>query len=260
MSTCSIRFLGTSDGLPSADRNHASLLVDLGERVYLLDCGEPVSRSLKQQRVPYEAIDRLFISHLHADHCGGFPMFVQSCWLESRQKKLPVHMPAEGIQTFRALLKTVYLFEGLLPFELSFNPLRAGKAIVDGDIRVIPHRSTHLERLKSDFGKRHRQPFEAFLLEICVGKRKRIGYSADIGSPCDLCPLVTKPLDVLIVELAHFTDMDLYDYLKDKPIKKIVLTHLGRKYWRNTAVPRLARRYFDRKKLLIAHDGLMVPF
>jgi ribonuclease Z len=76
MATCSVTFLGTSDGLPSAERKHASILVDLGVRVYLFDCGEPVSRTLKRSGVSYDAIDRLFISHLHADHCGGFLMLM----------------------------------------------------------------------------------------------------------------------------------------------------------------------------------------
>jgi len=260
MLTCSIKFLGTSDGLPSAERNHAALLVDLGERLYLFDCGEPVSRTLKQFGVPYEAVDRLFISHLHSDHCGGFQMFIQSCWLESRQKHLPVHMPAEGIRPFRKLLQTTYLFDGLLPFALTLEPLKANKPIVDGHVRIVPHHTSHLARLKHDFGKRYKCAFEAFCFEVSLNDQKRLGYSADIGAPEDLAPLVSKPLDLLIVELAHFTDTALFDYLHDKPIKKVVLTHLGRKYWRNDEVVALAKRYFDGRKFIIAEDGLEVKF
>jgi ribonuclease Z len=260
MSTCSIKFLGTSDGLPSAERNHASILLDLGERTYLFDCGEPVSRTLKRNGISYEAIDRLFISHLHADHCGGFLMLMQSCWLEGRQKHLPVHMPAEGIQTFHKLLQTTYLFDGLLPFKLTMESLKAKRPIRDGNIAITPHPTTHLQRLKHDFGKRYKSGFEAFCFEICVGQEKRVGYSADVGQPSDLDPLVSKPLDVLVVELAHFTDAELFEYLHHKPIRKIVLTHLGRKYWKNTEVGRLARRYFGRKQLIIATDGLEVKF
>src|ERR1041385_7210752 len=252
MATCSVTFLGTSDGLPSAARKHASILVDLGVRVYLFDCGEPVSRTLKRSGVSYDAIDRLFISHLHADHCGGFLMLMQSCWLESRQKHLPVHMPAEGIAPFRTTLQAASLFDGLLPFTLTMHPLRARGAISDGDIRIVPHPTSHLQGLKKNFGRRRKQGFEAFCFEIALNKQKRIGYSADIGPPRALEPLVSKPLDLLIVELAHFTDAELFEYLHDKPIKKVVLTHLNRKYWKNQAVVRLARRYFDPKRLIIA--------
>jgi ribonuclease Z len=259
MLNCWIKFLGTSDGLPSAERSHASILVNLGERLYLFDCGEPCSRTLKQWGVPYEAIDRVFISHMHSDHCGGFLMFVQSCWLESRQKNLPIHMPGEGIRPFRKLMQATYLFDGLLPFAMTMQPLKANKPIVDGDAKVVAYPTTHLARLKHDFGKRYKIPFEAFCFEVSANG-KRLGYSADMGAPEDIEPLVSKPLDLLIVELAHFTDTDLFAYLKDKPVKKIVLTHLGRKYWKNSDLLTLAKRYFDGKRLLIAEDGLEVKF
>ena len=187
-------------------------------------------------------------------------MLLQSCWLESRQKHLPVHMPGEGIRPFRTLQQATYLFDGLLPFALTMHPLQARRAITDGKIKIVPHPTTHLQRLKRDFGKRYPLRFEAFCFEIVLGDRKRLGYSADIGTPEDLEPLVAKPLDLLIVELAHFTDAELFEYLRDKPIKKVVLTHLGRKYWRNEKVVRLAHRYFDSKKLVIARDGLELEF
>ena len=260
MATGSVKFLGTSDGLPSAERNHASLLVDLGERVYLFDCGEPVSHTLKRAKVSFDSIDRVFLSHLHADHCGGFLMLMQSCWLESRQKRLPVHMPAEGIQPFRNLMQACYLFDGLLPFSLNMQPLRAREAVVDGGIRITPHPTQHLQLLRQNFGKNRKQKFEAFAFEVAIGKSARIAYSGDIGTPCDLEPLVAKPLDVLIVELSHFTTAELFEYLRPRPIKKIVLTHLNRKYWKNPSVDRLARRYFRRNQLVIAKDGLEIKF
>ena len=40
----------------------------------------------------------------------------------------------------------------------------------------------------------------------------------------------------------------------------LVLTHLGRKYWKNEEVVKLARRYFESKRLVIAEDGLEVRF
>lgn len=187
-------------------------------------------------------------------------MLMQSCWLEGRHKHLPVHMPAEGIKTFRQLLQTTYLFEKLLPFKLSLRPLKPGQTIRDGAIAVTPHPTTHLQSLKHDFGKRHDDAFKAFCFEVSVGKARRLGYSADLGKPSDLDPVVSRPLDVLVVELAHFTSTELFEYLQHKPIKKIVLTHLGRAYWKNPDVARLARRYFKPKQLIIAKDGLEVRF
>lgn len=260
MSTCSIKFLGTSDGLPSDDRNHASMLVDLGERKYLFDCGEPVSRTLKRAGISYDAFDRIFLSHLHADHCGGFQMLVQACWLENRRKPLLVHLPAEGIQPFKAILRSIYLFDDLLPFPLKMLPLKEGEAIRDGKVTIAPYPTTHLQSLKRDFGKRLKAAFEAFSFTVSVGDNIRLGYSADIGNPVDLAPLVAKPLDVLVVELAHFKDRSLFDYLSDKPIKKVILTHIGRRYWKNPQLRRNARRWLKGTPVILAEDGMKVTF
>jgi ribonuclease BN (tRNA processing enzyme) len=219
-----------------------------------------VSRSLKRLKVSFNAIDRLFISHLHADHCGGFLMFLQSCWLEKRRKPLPVHLPGEGIAPFRNMQRTAYLFDDLLPFELSMHRLRSQERIDDGSLQVVAHPTSHLQRLRHDFAKRYNLGFEAFCFEIRVGNGKRLGYSADLGAPEDLEPLVAQPLDVLIVELAHFSDAALFKYLQDKPIGRIVLTHVGRKYWKNEKVIQTARRYLDRSRVIIARDGLELGF
>lgn len=258
--SCSIQLLGTSDGLPSADRSHAAILMNLGRRAYLFDCGEPISHTLKSRQVSFDAFDRLFISHLHSDHCGGFPMLIQSCWLETRRKDLPVHMPAEGIRAFRELLRATYLFDGLFPFKLSFQPLQAGRRIEDDDVTITPYPTSHLKLLQRDFGKAGtKQKFEAFSFLIDAGAL-RVAYSADIGATSDLDPLVKKPLDVLIVELAHFSAANLFEYLAARPIGRVVLTHIGRQYWKNPELPRLTKRYFGRKRCRcqIAQDGIEI--
>ena len=55
--SASITFLGTSDGLPSADRHHASLLLRLAGQTILLDCGEPCSHTLKRMGVDFRNLD-----------------------------------------------------------------------------------------------------------------------------------------------------------------------------------------------------------
>src|ERR1700688_2799209 len=89
----SLQFLGTSDGLPSPDRHHASLLVRLGGQTLLFDCGEPCSHTLKRLGIDFNSIDAIFISHTHSDHIGGLPMLIQSMWLGSRERPLPIWVP-----------------------------------------------------------------------------------------------------------------------------------------------------------------------
>lgn len=78
MSALSVKCFGVGDGVPNVDRSHSSYLYRFSDVSVLIDCGEPVSRSLKAGGIGSDAIDRLIISHLHSDHFGGFFMLLQS--------------------------------------------------------------------------------------------------------------------------------------------------------------------------------------
>src|SRR5579871_3995560 len=67
-----LRCLGVGDGWPSADRHHSAFLYRLGKTSLLIDCGDGVSGGFKSTRLPYDLVDHIFLSHLHADHFGGF--------------------------------------------------------------------------------------------------------------------------------------------------------------------------------------------
>jgi ribonuclease BN (tRNA processing enzyme) len=232
MGKFAVKFFGVGDGWPCADRNHTSFLYRLGDISILLDCGDSISRSYKASGLDYDLIDRIIISHMHSDHIGGFFMLMQGFWLEQRRKDLPVSMPLDGIKPVQSLLRVGLIFNELLRFKLKFEQIRLGKPIMTGDVRITPYRSTHLEQLRRSFQFKYPDRYQAYCFLIEQG-RLRIGHSADIGAPEDLEPLVRKPLDLLICELAHFQAEDLFLYLQRRHIKRIVFTHVGRAYWQD---------------------------
>jgi ribonuclease Z len=255
MAKCNLKFFGVGDGWPCADRDHSSFLYRFGKTSILIDCGDAISRNYKAGGLDYDTIDRIIISHLHADHIGGFFMLMQGFWLEQRRKELPVSLPAYGIKPVSQLLEAGLLFKELLHFKLRFEPMTAGKTILTGDVRVTPFRSTHLEQLRRTFKKKYPLNFEAFCFLI-EHDSVRIGHSADIGAPEDLEPIVKKPLDLLVCELAHFQAEDLFLYLQSRPIKRILFTHVGRPYWDDLPRARkLARKMLPDIPFAFAKDG-----
>jgi ribonuclease BN (tRNA processing enzyme) len=251
---------GTGDGWPCADRNHASFLYRLGRDTVLVDCGDGVSGGFHATGLDYNTIDRIFISHLHADHFGGLFMLLQGFWLERRRKELPVHLPGDGVKLVRQMLRAGMIFAELLRFKLRLAALRAGKAVVTGNARVTPHRSSHLERLRKVYGKKYPLRYEAFCFLIEAGK-KRIGHSADLGSPKDLEPLLQKPLDLLVCELAHFKAEDLFRYLRGRDIRQVVLVHLARAHSENLEkTRRLAERMLPDIPVTFARDQEQMRF
>jgi ribonuclease Z len=255
MHSFSLKCFGVGDGWPCATRHHSSFLYRFGKVSILIDCGEPISGGFKGTELSYDAIDRIFISHMHCDHVGGFFMLMQGFWLEQRQKDLPVHLPADGIAPIRKMLDTCLIFDELLAFNLNFIPLQEQQPVVTHNVKVTPFRSSHLDSLRQAFQKKYPQSFSAFCF-LLESDRLRVGHSADIGAPEDLDPLTQEPLDLLVCEVAHCKPEELFTYLRSRPIKRILFIHVSRYYWQNLEETKaLAARILAPIPFSFAHNG-----
>jgi len=91
-----ITFLGTVSGIPSKQRNHPAIALEyFGEQKYtlLFDCGEGTQLQLMKSGISFMDIDKIFISHWHADHFSGLIPLIQTMNLEKRQKELKIFGP-----------------------------------------------------------------------------------------------------------------------------------------------------------------------
>jgi ribonuclease BN (tRNA processing enzyme) len=227
MSKASLHALGTNDGWTSDQRGHSSFLYRLGNSTLLIDCGEPVGRSLHSAKVKPNDLDGLLLSHLHCDHVGGFFMLMQGFWLDQRTRPLTVHMPEEGLVPIRRMLDAAYIFEELMPCNLNFTALSAGTPFEVSGICVTPHPTSHLDQLKEHFSKKYPAKYEAFSF-LLESEGTRVAHSADIGGLEDLDPLLSQPVDLLVCELAHVEPKELFTYLADKEIGQVAFMHLSR--------------------------------
>ncbi|NCN39539.1 MAG: ribonuclease Z [Candidatus Aenigmarchaeota archaeon CG_4_10_14_0_8_um_filter_37_24] len=91
-----ITFLGTVSGIPSLTRNHASIVLEYftdEKEVFLFDCGEGAQKQLMKSGVSFMDIDKIFITHWHADHFAGLIPLIQTMNLEKRSKPLTIYAP-----------------------------------------------------------------------------------------------------------------------------------------------------------------------
>jgi len=252
--------LGTGDGWPCSDRNHSSYLFECAGTRVLIDCGESVTRSLKARRFDWNALDAIFLSHSHADHIGGLLMLLQGLWLEGRNRPLKIHAPGHVIEPLRQLMRHGYLFDELFGFSLQFQPLHAGKTVKVGGLRLTPYSTSHLEGLWKAFHGRYRVGFDAYSFLIEGGNR-RVVHSADLGAPEDLLPLLQKPVDLLLCELAHFMPGEVFTLLRGHAIRQVAFVHLARSFRQRLApVKRQAARELPGVKCCFPKDGDRLVF
>jgi ribonuclease BN (tRNA processing enzyme) len=68
------------------------------------------------------------------------------------------------------------------------------------------------------------------------------------------------PLDLLIAEVAHFPPGELFQFLRDKTVRKIVLTHLALELYGNEdALLAEARGALPEAQIAVATDGMRIP-
>ena len=73
-----MRVVALGTGMPSARPKQAAAcwLVELGNGdKFLFDLGSGCHERLAAQKIPYDFMDKVFLSHLHVDHYGDLPSF-----------------------------------------------------------------------------------------------------------------------------------------------------------------------------------------
>jgi ribonuclease Z len=88
-----IVFLGTGSGIPTPSRNHAGIWLRYEGESMLWDCGEGTQRQIFKARLNFMKIDRIFITHWHADHWAGLIGLLLTMNLEHRIAPLYIYGP-----------------------------------------------------------------------------------------------------------------------------------------------------------------------
>jgi len=91
-----ITFLGTVSGIPSIKRNHPAIALEYFtdyRDVLLFDCGEGTQKQLMKSGISFMQINKIFISHWHADHFAGLIPLIQTMNLENRKNPLTIYGP-----------------------------------------------------------------------------------------------------------------------------------------------------------------------
>ncbi len=88
-----ITFLGTSQAIPTATRNHTAILLKYKNENILIDCGEGTQRQFRKAKINPCKLTKILITHWHGDHVLGLPGLFQTLTLNGYKKTLYVYGP-----------------------------------------------------------------------------------------------------------------------------------------------------------------------
>lgn len=120
MAEFDINILGCGSALPTTRHLATSQVVDLRDKLYMIDCGEGTQVQMRRMRIRFGRLAHVFISHLHGDHCFGLPGLISTLGMLGRTGELVVHGPKEVEDYLRPVMD---LFCRGMEFEVRFNPV-----------------------------------------------------------------------------------------------------------------------------------------
>lgn len=129
MAQFEIDILGCGSATPSVRHNTSSQAVDFRDTLMLVDCGEGTQQQVRRMGLKFSRIRRIFISHLHGDHCLGLPGLLSTLSLHGKTGEIEVYMPEHGIELFTRMTNFFLKESG---YEIKFIPISGvGGQLVD---------------------------------------------------------------------------------------------------------------------------------
>lgn len=115
-----VNILGCGSALPTTRHYPASQVVNVRDKLYMVDCGEGAQLQLRRSKLKFSRLNHIFISHLHGDHCFGLPGLISTFGLLGRTADLHIH----GHGDLEMIMSPVLgYFCKNLPFRVIFHTL-----------------------------------------------------------------------------------------------------------------------------------------
>ena len=146
--------LGTGGGpTPKVSRAAPAQAIVVGDRFYLVDCGDGVARQLALAKLPIQQLRAVFITHQHSDHNAGYgPLFLlgwaanMSAAVDTYGPPPLVDMTARLLEAYRYDIELRMADEGrraLAPLSRPHEITKAGEVFKDDRVRVTAALNHH---------------------------------------------------------------------------------------------------------------------
>ncbi len=181
-----IHILGCGSALPTIKHYPSSQVVNIREKLFMVDCGEGTQLQFRKNRLRFSRLNRIFISHLHGDHCFGLIGLISSLALLGRTGDLFIHSVPDLEKILRPQLD---YFCRDLPFNVITEAFDSTKNEV-----IYEDRSVKV----STIPLKHRIPCAGFLFEEQENEKHLIGDLIKFYNiPLKELPLIKKGADFI---------------------------------------------------------------
>lgn len=162
-----IHILGCGSALPTTRHNASSQIVKIGNKQFMIDCGEGTQLQLRRRHIHFSFINHIFISHLHGDHCFGLIGLISTFGLLGRTA--PLHIYADAMLE-KVMKPQLDFYCKDIKYPLFFHSIDASKHSV-----IFEDNTITVETLPLN----HRMPCCGFLFKEKPKRRHLMGDVAN---------------------------------------------------------------------------------
>ncbi|MFA3784035.1 MBL fold metallo-hydrolase [Melioribacteraceae bacterium 4301-Me] len=251
-------FIGTGSGKTSLKRNHSSTLINSHSSNLLIDTGDGISKALLLNKISFNSIDNILITHFHADHFSGFASLITQMKLNNRKNKLSIFIQKNFTDNLKNFLNITYLFPEILGFDLKFYPIEINLPFkICPDISAIAKQNHHIvNKYKVDIREEN---FVSLSMLLNVDNKK-IFYTSDIGENKDLYLFEDEKPDIMVSEITHISFSEIYQAFKANKSSNLFLTHIEDEKEQSILNEINLLSEEEKNKIQLCNDGLRITF
>lgn len=245
-----ITILGTSGSTITKTRGNISILID---NDILIDCAEGTTQKLLELNVNLNGLEKILISHAHADHIMGIITLLWRLWLvERRTEVLEIIGSSETETVIEGFLSLTHTPVADFPYEIKYIQLNGEEKINLGRIsalKVVHHIDTFAFRIDKD---------------------KSICYCSDT-LPLEKISAFAKDCNILIHESSmpekeaewahkylHSTSKDAANIASNAHAKKLVLIHFMPQLEGKEKILREEAKKYFKGEVILAQDMMEI--
>jgi len=141
MANMKLVFLGTSSAVPTVERGLSSIALMREGELLLFDAGEGMQRNFIKAGLGMNRKMKIFISHMHADHCVGLLGLIQTMNLQGREKNIDIYGEPRVKEFWQENMRIINFG---LSFDVHVHTIeKGGLAVKEDDYQVTCCEASH---------------------------------------------------------------------------------------------------------------------
>jgi len=246
--------LGSSSGTPTRRRFASAYALTVTGKLFLIDCGAPVTTLLYRYNLDPLDVQSVLLSHWHVDHVANLGLFISQNHQLKRLKSLKIYGPRGTRAKIDRLLNDTFLLPDELSYKLKITNVKPDRLYREALLRINYFKTQHLEKPKhkTRFGKK-----AVSCGMVLRGPGWRVVYSGDLSSPYELSAHV-KGCDLLIHEMAHHKPETVAEFAEAAKIPHVLVSHIGTEF--DSSPEKIVAAFKGRYHgdLIVAEDGTKI--